>query len=87
MANIHTTKIVDTEFIESVAFSHGGIVTVEDHGVSRGLGSAVAEAVAEFQPRAASGASTSLISPNPAIPMNSTATTDCRLSTSATQRS
>ena len=48
VVNIHTIKPIDTEFIESVASSHGRIVTVEDHGISGGLGSAVAEAVAEL---------------------------------------
>ncbi len=48
VANVHTIKPIDTEFIESVASSHGRIVTVEDHGISGGLGSAVAETVAEL---------------------------------------
>ncbi len=48
VANIHTIKPLDTEFIESIATSHGRIVTVEDHGISGGLGSAVAETVAEL---------------------------------------
>ena len=43
-----TIKPIDTEFIESIASSHGKIVTVEDHGISSGLGSTVAEAVAEL---------------------------------------
>lgn len=48
VVNIHTIKPIDTGFIESVASSHGRIVTVEDHGIAGGLGSAVAEAVAEL---------------------------------------
>ena len=48
VVNIHTIKPIDTEFIESIASSHGKIVTVEDHGISGGLGSTVAEAVAEL---------------------------------------
>ena len=43
VVNIHTIKPIDTEFIESVASTHGRIVTVEDHGIAGGLGSAVAE--------------------------------------------
>ena len=48
VVNIHTIKPIDTEFIQSIASSHGKIVTVEDHGISGGLGSTVAEAVAEL---------------------------------------
>ena len=43
VVNIHTIKPIDTGFIESIASSHGKIVTVEDHGIAGGLGSAVAE--------------------------------------------
>ena len=31
VVNIHTIKPIDTEFIQSIASSHGKIVTVEDH--------------------------------------------------------
>lgn len=48
VVNVHTIKPLDTEFIESIASAHGKIVTVEDHGISGGLGSAVSEAVAEL---------------------------------------
>ncbi len=48
VVNIHTIKPIDTDFISSVASGHGRIVTVEDHGISGGLGSAVAETVAEL---------------------------------------
>ena len=48
VVNVHTLKPLDTEFIESIASGHGKIVTVEDHGISGGLGSAVSEAVAEL---------------------------------------
>ena len=48
VVNIHTIKPIDTEFIQSIASSHGKIVTVEDHGISGGLGSTVAETVAEL---------------------------------------
>lgn len=48
VVNVHTLKPLDTEFIESIASAHGKIVTVEDHGISGGLGSAVSEAVAEL---------------------------------------
>lgn len=46
--NIHTIKPIDRELITEAALSHGKIVTVEDHGISGGLGSAVAEVVAEL---------------------------------------
>ncbi|MBI4527603.1 MAG: transketolase family protein [Deltaproteobacteria bacterium] len=48
VANIHTIKPIDKELITEAALSHGKIVTVEDHGISGGLGSAVAEVLAEI---------------------------------------
>lgn len=48
VVNIHTIKPIDRELIARVAFSHGKIVTVEDHGIVGGLGSAVSEVVAEL---------------------------------------
>lgn len=44
--NIHTIKPLDEDLIAQAALSHGKIVTIEDHGVRGGLGSAVAEVVA-----------------------------------------
>ncbi|MFQ5539157.1 MAG: transketolase family protein [Candidatus Binatia bacterium] len=48
VVNIHTIKPVDRELITEVALRHGKILTVEDHGITGGLGSAVAEVVAEL---------------------------------------
>ncbi len=48
VANIHTIKPIDRELIIKAALSHGKIVTVEDHGITGGLGSAVSEVVAEL---------------------------------------
>ncbi|MBI4489128.1 MAG: transketolase family protein [Deltaproteobacteria bacterium] len=48
VVNIHTIKPIDRELIARVALSHGKIVTVEDHGIVGGLGSAVSEVVAEL---------------------------------------
>ncbi len=45
--NIHTIKPFDSEIIKKAVCETKGIVTVEDHNVIGGLGSAVAEAVAE----------------------------------------
>ena len=46
VVNIHTIKPLDEELVARAALSHGKIVTVEDHGIRGGLGSAVAEVVA-----------------------------------------
>ena len=48
MVNIHTIKPIDRELIADRARSHGKFVTVEDHGITGGLGSAVAEVVADL---------------------------------------
>jgi len=48
VVNIHTIKPIDRELITDRAMSHGKIVTVEDHGITGGLGSAVSEVVAEL---------------------------------------
>lgn len=45
--NIHTIKPFDTDIIIKAARETKGIVTVEDHNIIGGLGSAVAEAIAE----------------------------------------
>lgn len=45
--NIHTIKPIDTEIIIKAVEETGKIVTVEDHNVIGGLGSAVAEVIAE----------------------------------------
>ena len=48
--NIHTIKPLDTEIITRAARETGAIVTAEEHNIIGGLGSAVAEAVAENCP-------------------------------------
>lgn len=45
--NIHTIKPFDSDIIAKAAKETKGIVTVEDHNIIGGLGSAVAEAIAE----------------------------------------
>ena len=45
--NMHTVKPIDRESILRAIGETGGILTIEDHNVSGGLGSAVAEVVAE----------------------------------------
>ena len=48
--NIHTLKPLDTELIVNAAKETGAIVTVEEHNIIGGLGSAVAEALGEEYP-------------------------------------
>ncbi len=48
--NIHTIKPIDRDIIEKAARETGAIVTVEEHSVIGGLGSAVAETVTETYP-------------------------------------
>lgn len=48
--NIHTIKPVDSEIIVKAAEETKGIITVEEHNVIGGLGSAVAEVVGEELP-------------------------------------
>ena len=48
--NIHTIKPIDKEIIKKAAKETGAIVTVEEHSVYGGLGSAVAEVVCENAP-------------------------------------
>jgi len=47
VVNIHTLKPIDRELVSDIALCQGKIVTVEDHGITGGLGSAVCEIVAE----------------------------------------
>lgn len=46
--NIHTIKPIDREIIERAIDETGKIITVEDHNIIGGLGSAVAEVIAEY---------------------------------------
>ncbi|MGL5648562.1 MAG: transketolase family protein, partial [Clostridium sp.] len=48
--NIHTIKPIDAELIVKAAKETGAIVTAEEHNIIGGLGSAVAEVVAENCP-------------------------------------
>ena len=48
--NLHTIKPIDTEIILKAAKETGKIVTVEEHNVVGGLGSAVSEVICENHP-------------------------------------
>ncbi len=48
--NLHTLKPLDTDLIRIAALTTGAIVTVEEHSVIGGLGSAVAEFLSESSP-------------------------------------
>ena len=48
--NIHTIKPLDVDLIAKTAAKTGKVVTVEEHSIIGGLGSAVAEVIAEKQP-------------------------------------
>jgi len=50
VVNIFTWKPIDRELIEKCAKETGAIVTVENHNIINGLGSAVAEVLAETTP-------------------------------------
>jgi transketolase len=47
VVNVHTLKPIDADMIVRSADTTGRIVTVEDHNIIGGLGSAVAEVIAE----------------------------------------
>ncbi len=50
VANIHTIKPIDSELVISLAKETKAIVTVEEHQIAGGLGSVVAEVLAQFAP-------------------------------------
>ena len=50
LINIHTIKPLDTQLLIKAARETGAIVTVEEHYIAGGLGSAIAEALAEVCP-------------------------------------
>lgn len=50
VVNIHTIKPIDEEIIVKAAKETGAIVTAEEHSIIGGLGSAVAEVLAEHYP-------------------------------------
>ncbi|MBI5505854.1 MAG: transketolase family protein [Deltaproteobacteria bacterium] len=47
VANIHTIKPIDADLLHRLASRCGAILTIEDHGIVGGLGSAVVEALSE----------------------------------------
>jgi transketolase len=50
VVEVHTIKPLDAEAIAEVAGNAGAVVTIEDHNIIGGLGSAVAEALGERMP-------------------------------------
>ncbi len=50
VVNIHTLKPLDTELINELATACGAAITVEEHSIIGGLGSAVAETLVENTP-------------------------------------
>jgi len=48
--NIHTLKPIDSNLLVNAAKETGAIVTVEEHSIIGGLGSAVSEVVSEEYP-------------------------------------
>ena len=50
MINIHTIKPLDEELVVAAAKETGKVVTVEEHSVIGGLGSAVCDALSEKAP-------------------------------------
>lgn len=50
LLDCHTIKPIDTQAVIGAARETGGIITCEDHNILGGLGSAVAEVVAEYAP-------------------------------------
>ncbi|MBQ9632659.1 MAG: transketolase family protein, partial [Lachnospiraceae bacterium] len=50
VVNIHTIKPIDAELVAECAARTGRVITVEEHSIIGGLGSAVAEVLCEKQP-------------------------------------
>lgn len=50
VVNIHTIKPIDTDLLIKLAKETRAVVTVEEHQIAGGLGSAVAEVLAQFAP-------------------------------------
>ncbi|MBN2452995.1 MAG: transketolase family protein, partial [Candidatus Omnitrophica bacterium] len=50
LVNLHTIKPIDRDAIISAAYETGAIVTVEEHTVMGGFGSAIAEIAAQDRP-------------------------------------
>lgn len=47
VVSMHTIKPIDKEAIKDAAANTGGIITIEEHNLSGGLGSAVAEVICD----------------------------------------
>ena len=47
VANVHTIKPFDKDFVKGLAGKYDALVTIEEHSIIGGLGSAVAETIAE----------------------------------------
>lgn len=50
VVNIHTIKPLDTELVIKFAIEAKAVVTVEEHQIAGGLGSAIAECLAQYAP-------------------------------------
>jgi transketolase len=50
LVNLHTPKPIDRDAITKAAYETGAIVTVEEHTLAGGLGSAIAEVVCQTKP-------------------------------------
>jgi transketolase len=50
LVNLHTPKPIDRDAITKAAYETGAIVTVEEHTLAGGMGSAIAEVVAQTNP-------------------------------------
>lgn len=49
VANVHTIKPIDKEYIRNLTKKHSLIVSIEEHNVIGGMGSAIAEVLSEFK--------------------------------------
>ncbi len=63
--NIHTIKPLDEELVLSSAKKTGKVVTVEEHSVIGGLGSAVADVLSEKEPTRMIKSELTMYSENP----------------------
>ena len=50
LVNLHTPKPIDRDAVMKAAYETGAIVTVEEHTIAGGFGSAIAEVVAQTHP-------------------------------------
>lgn len=49
VSNVHTIKPIDKEYIKSLTKEHSLIVSIEEHNVMGGMGSAISEVLSEFK--------------------------------------